>query len=53
MTSNMFARLELELELVAEVVWEKNIVGWLVAGNWCKRKTLLGWRLLELPNRVI
>ena len=23
------------LELVAGVVWEKNTVGWLVAGSWC------------------
>ena len=21
--------------------------------KWCEKKTLLGWRLLELPNRVI
>ena len=25
----------LELKLVAGVVWEKNIIGWLLAGNWC------------------
>ena len=27
----LFAGLELELELVAEVVWEKNTIGWLEA----------------------
>ena len=31
--STLFAGLE--LELVAGVVWEKNIAGWLVAGSWC------------------
>ena len=45
----------LELELVAGVVWEENY--WL-AGGWrlvlerCERKTLLSWRLMELPNTV-
>jgi len=27
--------------------------GWKLVLERCKRKTLLGWRLLELPNRVI
>ena len=26
--------------------------GWKLVLEWCERKTLLGWRLLELPNRV-
>ena len=26
---------------------------WKLVLEWCGRKTLLGWRLLELPNRVI
>ena len=34
-TITLFAGLELELELVAGVVWERNTVGWLVAGSWC------------------
>ena len=33
MSVTLFAGLE--LELVAGVVWEKNTVGWLVAGSWC------------------
>jgi len=27
--------------------------GWKLVLERCERKTLLGWRLLELPNRVI
>ena len=27
--------------------------GWKLVLEQCERKTLLGWRLLELPNRVI
>ena len=31
--------------------WLAN--GWKLMLERCERKTLLGWRLLELPNRVI
>jgi len=36
------------------IYYEKKILlaDWWLVLEWCERKTLLDWMLLELPNRV-